>query len=143
MKIFSEKLLKRSSFLLLLLLTVKNSFAEDSYSKIFSAMEKEMKKNLENLKLREYEKPYFIAYRLVEVKKIEISAKFGSIIYDEPSNYRIVYVETRYGNYFLDNTSDTGYSTGFNDYEGYSSLAPLDEDLDVLKHRFWLLTEVS
>jgi predicted Zn-dependent protease len=142
MKKLSKGFLKISSFLILLLI-LKNSFADEPYSEIFSTMEKEMKKNLQMLKLKDYEKPYFIAYRLVEVKKFDISAKFGSIIYDEPSNYRIVYVETRYGSYFLDNTSDAGYSGSFNDYEGYSTLAPLDDDLDVLKHRFWLLTEVS
>lgn len=143
MKWFSARSWKINSFLLLLILLTKNSFSEEAYSKIFSTMERELEKNIKSLKLPEYEKPYFIAYRLTEVQRVDISAKFGSIIYDEPSNYRVVYVETRYGSYFLDNTSDAGYSSGFNDYEGYSSFAPLDEELDVLKHRLWLLTEVS
>lgn len=139
----SQKKLSGGSFLLALLLVARISYAEGEPSRIFSAMEREMKKNMEKLKLKDYGRPYFIGYRLVEIRKYDMSARFGSIVYDEPSSYRVVYVETRYGSYFLDNTSDSVYSSGFNDYEGYSTLAPLEDEVDVLKHRLWLLTEVS
>ncbi|HEY5499007.1 MAG TPA: hypothetical protein VIK20_01350, partial [Bacteroidales bacterium] len=47
---------------------------------------------------------YFIAYRIIDINAINISANFGSLSGGEPYHSRILQVQTRVGDYTSDNS---------------------------------------
>lgn len=128
-----------SLFLIILPLRVSG---ENSPEKVLKVMEDELYKNLKKLHVEDYSPPYFMAYRVVEIENYTLSVNYGAVVYDDPEKYRVVYVETRYGSYKLDNTSDTVY-TPFHIYRDFDVFAPIEDDFKVLRHRLWLLSEVS
>lgn len=127
--------------LLLILLPLRVS-GELQPRKMLQVIENELKENMRKLHFDDYSSPYFMAYRVTEVENYTLSLNYGAVIYDDHEKYRVVYVETRYGNYNLDNTSDRVYSP-FHQYRGFDVFAPIENDFKVLRHRLWLLSEVS
>lgn len=111
------------------------------------AMTEELDRSASRLVLDDYDAPYFIAYRLTDIKSLDIRASYGALEASGGNSYRGVHVEVRVGNYQSDNTSDDeGFYYDPRDTDSYHyahAYAPVDDDPDALRHELWLLTDYN
>jgi len=110
---------------------------------ILNAMELELRRSIERLRMEGQEEPYFISYTIVDEKYCKIRAKYGGIYYSEFTHERPYYVEVRVGDYEFDNTeppSEESFSYDY--YEPEVSIPmPLEDDIDGIRHCLWLATD--
>ncbi len=98
---------------------------------VFSPMQEEMARSLKNLKEGDFGPPYFIAYRMVVGRGMDISASFGGVVSENKYHSQTLFSEVRYGNKKMDNTSIQ--------YQGLSAEAPLSGK--ELRENLWILTD--
>jgi hypothetical protein len=98
---------------------------------IFHSLEAEMNRSLARLRQDSFGPPYFLAYRLLDVRHYELSASLGAFIGDDLEDYRVAYVEARYGDRSFDNTDLS--------YQGVNSMIAADPD--ALRQAFWSMTD--
>ncbi|HAZ07714.1 MAG TPA: peptidase U62 [Elusimicrobia bacterium] len=98
---------------------------------VLKSMESELARNLSRLKQDRFGPPYFLAYRLHDARRYDVGASLGEFVNDEVDDYRVAYVEARYGGSDIDNTDLN--------YQGVSAAAPADPA--VLSQTFWQLTD--
>jgi TldD protein len=117
---------------------------------VMRAMRDELERSMRKLQLENLQKPYFVAYRAVELQNCSISASFGALLtsYCEPAasgeaRSRNLSVEVRVGDYTRDNTNFfvpmmfAGVARPL--VEGLS--VPIDDNYDELRRQFWLDTD--
>ena len=130
--------------LALLLLYPRAVDAADE-SPLLGAMQEEMLRSMDKLELEGFETPYFIAYSLNELHHSAMSATYGAIENLNESHTRYISVDVHVGNYQFDNTPSGAEFFYMPDYyDRFSNRlmrAPVDDDLDALRHRLWLLTD--
>lgn len=126
---------------LILLITQSYLFAKESRHdlSVLTAMEQELNRSMKELKLEDYDKPYFISYLIKENTVNQIMAKFGSLILSERSKTRKLFVDVRVGDYQLDN-SVNGKSGSSSSYKR-SSLLPIENDIDAIRAVIWQITD--
>ena len=126
---------------LILLITQSYLFAKESRHdlSVLTAMEQELNRSMKELKLEDYDKPYFISYLIKENTVNQIMAKFGSLILSEKSKTRELFVDVRVGDYQLDN-SVNGKSGSSSSYKR-SSLLPIENDIDAIRAVIWQITD--
>lgn len=96
-------------------------------------------KALEN----EEEPPYFLSFRVDEIKSIEISASFGSLTTINENKHRIFTPQVRIGDYNFDNTHEFKDDIGYGYYDngsGYTNL-PLDNNRKAIQHAIWMAVD--
>src|SRR5512145_1975004 len=76
--------------------------AQDS---VMQAMRDELQRSMDQLRLEELNKPYFISYTVEEMRATQASASFGSLLTSDESVQRWLQVEVRVGSYELDNSN--------------------------------------
>jgi predicted Zn-dependent protease len=118
-------------FLTLLLSGAFARAAEPSDQEVFGPMESEMARSLSRLRQDAFGPPYFLAYRVVDESRSDISASFGAVVSDSQDRQRRLFVEVRYGDRALDNTD-----LSFRGWHGQAGLTP-----DVLRQNLWALTD--
>ncbi|MFN0122696.1 MAG: metallopeptidase TldD-related protein [Blastocatellia bacterium] len=99
---------------------------------IMRAMQDELTRSVEKLRLKDLEKPYFIEYGVIDVESITISAAFGGILFNRHDRSRGMAVEVRVGSYDSDNEPG-----------GYPGQLVIEDDYDALRHDLWLATDAS
>ena len=126
---------------LILLITQSYLFAKESRHdlSVLTAMEQELNRSMKELKLEDYDKPYFISYLIKENTVNQIMAKFGSLILSEKSKTRELFVDVRVGDYQLDN-SVNGKSGSSSSYKR-SRLLPIENDIDAIRAVIWQITD--
>ena len=97
------------------------------------AMDAEMKRSLERLKLDSFGPPYYLAYRLTTEGACSIAATYGATAYRSRLKRNILYVGARVGSPALDSTD--------RDYNGPSGQVAVVPDLDSLRHALWSLSD--
>lgn len=116
--------------------------ARASGQPVLHAMEQELKRNVDTLRLQDYPPPYFIGYQLKEERVERVAARAGSIVKREQTRDRALNVEVRVGSYELDNTGDKA-GQGYDELVLYQAPtdAPLDDHPGALRQALWLLTD--
>src|ERR1035437_6560520 len=71
---------------------------------VMKAMRDEMGRSMKQLTIENLEKPYFIAYRVVDSENAGAGASFGALNRSNSSRSRRLHVEVRVGDYKLDNS---------------------------------------
>jgi predicted Zn-dependent protease len=110
------------------------------------AMRDELARSTQKLQLAQFDRPYFIAYRVREARGLSVSATCGSLLTvdNDDSRARILTVEVRVGDYALDNTnflSIPAFSPGtIRPHFGFSQL-PLDDNYSEIRRQIWLVTD--
>jgi predicted Zn-dependent protease len=104
------------------------------------AMKDEMKRSLARLQTADLGKPYFIAYRLLDVQVRAVTADFGSIVNSSTSRIRLMLVQVRMGNYHID-SSNFITGGGFRGSIGNSGQVGIDGDYYSLRQDLWLATD--
>ena len=146
------KLIKvRNLYLFLLILGLFFSLTKASISAVqakdrsdyivLQAMEDELTRSQEKLKLEGYETPYFISYQIKDNEYYSIKGKYGAIASSENDRIRRLFVDVRVGNYDFDN-SIKGRSGGGAPFHDASDV-PVDNDPDAIRAALWQATDLA
>lgn len=129
------------SIILILSLCLHGAKLTKRQSNIMNSMYRELKRSSQKLKVDDYEKPYFISYRLVENNGYRISGKDGSIINSGDFKNAAANVEVRIGSYKDDQTKGSS-SWMYGRSTSYADL-PFEEKINDFAFRsaFWTATD--
>lgn len=108
---------------------------------IFNAMETELNRSMKKLKIGK-DKPYFIAYAIVDRNYIFMEATLGKFTENNARHYREGYAMVKVGDYQYDNSIFKRKRRGrrTRGLRTRSSI-PLEDDLIAMRHKLWLLTD--
>lgn len=111
---------------------------------ILGAMQAELSRSMERLRLKGYDAPYFIAYQVKDVARSELGARYGALFEDDSRRERNLFVDLRVGSYELDSSApDAGpfLMAGEGPSWYAPKEAPLDGDTTALRNALWLATD--
>jgi hypothetical protein len=109
---------------------------------VMKAMRDEMARSMQQLRLGQLEKPYFIAYRLQDTETAVVGATFGSLTDSTRYRMRLFQAEVRVGDYKLDNTNFISGS-GFGRMGGQTWRLPFENDYREIRRQIWLATDAA
>lgn len=133
--------------LLFFVLSSKNIlYSQDD--EILKAMQDELQRSLNELKLENLQKPYYIEYTLKIKKSLEIKGFLGSITEKTSLNIANVTVGLRVGDYKFDNTNffDFGLSffgSGDEEESFRNRRIPIELDYKTIRRELWLATDAA
>lgn len=108
------------------------------------AVRDELARTMAELRLEKADRPYFVAYTVVEQDGAGASASFGSLLGSNRGRSRTLRVEVRVGDYAFDNTNffsaPSMTAAGMRTFFGTAEL-PLDDDYLEIRRRVWLATD--
>jgi predicted Zn-dependent protease len=102
---------------------------------ILKAMLQELDRSKSELQLKDFEKPFFIQYRIEDVDNFETKAEYGASEGSQRSHERLVRVTVRVGGY----KTDSSTLGGRRDVE--LQLAALDDDPIAVRSALWSATD--
>ena len=108
-------------------------------SALMQALGDELKRTMAELRLDQAQRPYFVAYRVVETAATSATASGGGAVNQWQGQNRRLQVELRVGSHALDNTN---YFSGRPAFTPSASL-PLSDDYEQLRRRIWLATDAA
>ena len=100
------------------------------------AMQAELTREKAALQLPGLERPYFIEYRLDDLRSFEALANYGALTREEEQHQRVVRVTVRIGSYSADSSSSRG--------DGSVLLAPQEDTQqaeEALRYALWTATD--
>ena len=126
---------------LVVLLALSPLRAQESV--LLQAMRDEMARAIEDLQLGGMEKPYFVAYSVLDSTSVRASAVLGAIVSRRQGSSRVLAVEVRVGDRNLDNTNfvtrpDFGSALSS---ASFPTVLPLEDDYHELRRKIWLATD--
>lgn len=111
---------------------------------VLGALEAELGRTRDQLRLEDYERPYFVGFRVIDRDNLEITARFGALVEHERETTRNVAADVRVGDYSFDSSPDP---SDFSFDEGVTfeppTQAPLDPDPNALRATLWLLADTA
>jgi predicted Zn-dependent protease len=118
--------------------------ASDPRLVLLDAMQAELARSMEKLRIGGYEAPYFLSYAVKDLQSEDVVARFGAVFEDEPRRARKLHVDLRVGSYELDSSGSDPMAM-FLGNEGQTWYAPkdapLDDDPRALRNALWLVTD--
>jgi predicted Zn-dependent protease len=118
--------------------------APDPRLEVLGAMEGELARSMERLRLPGYEAPYFVGYAVRDVAATQIGARYGSLYDDSTRHDRLIFADVRVGSYELDSSGGNEQLLIFG-ADGPSWVAPKDAPLEAdpaaLRNALWLVTD--
>lgn len=131
--------MKRRIAIAFFLLSAVLASAQDDV--VMRAMKDELKRTMSSLQMKEMEKPYFVSYRVDDVRSLSVSATLGSLTSTGPMHHRTLAVELRVGDYKLDNTNFLSIrSFGAGMFSGMPQV-PIDDNYLEIRRSLWLATD--
>ncbi len=132
----------------LLILSSSQVFGEDTQNIIFNAMDKEMKRSMRKLKIKDSPKPYFVKYIIEDVERYRISGDYGVIKNENETKNRYYYAEVRIGGYTFDQTvhpAEKSYDPSRFEYINEISKIPfpMENDEKAIRNALWLHTDLA
>jgi predicted Zn-dependent protease len=100
---------------------------------VLKAMLTEMDRSMTQLQLKNFEKPFFIQYRIEDVDNYETKAEFGATEGGQRSRERIARITVRVGDYKTDSSGGRG--------DGTLQLAALNDDPISIRSALWAATD--
>ena len=100
---------------------------------VLTAMQQELAREQAQLVLPGMLRPYFIEYRLEDIRSYDLVANYGAITKESENRQRVVRVELRIGSDASDSSSARG--------DGSLALAPRDNDSAAMKFALWSATD--
>ncbi|HVO29839.1 MAG TPA: TldD/PmbA family protein [bacterium] len=112
---------------------------------VLDALEQELARR-PRLTTEGFDPPYYVSYLLRDVRRLNISGKYGAIYELNDDRGRNLYASVRVGSYDLDSSGEGGFEFNFDPDADYGSLfnyvrAPIDDDTDAIRDAIWLLTD--
>lgn len=132
-----------TALVILFVLAPNLCLAKEEDGVIFKAMGDELSRTVKRLKLKKYQKPYFVQYKTLESEGIYITAAYGSLTSSSRSKYRRFYSDIRVGSYEMDSSKPGG---GLSSLLGSSFLTggvtiPVEDDYYAIRHEIWLASD--
>ena len=110
---------------------------------VMKAMQDELDRSMNELRLGDLERPYFVSYRVEQVSDVRATASLGGLSGGGETASRRLHVEVRVGDRNLDNTNFVAMPD-FSSMEdmtfGPASL-PLEDNYEELRRAIWLATD--
>ena len=100
---------------------------------ILLAMLAELDRTKDHLQLDQFQKPFFVQYRIEDIDDYHTKADFGSSVGEERHHQRLARVTVRVGDYKSDSSTSGG--------DGSVQLAALDNDPLALRASLWQATD--
>jgi TldD protein len=100
---------------------------------VLKAMLTELDRSKSQLQLKDFQKPFFIQYRIEEIDSFETRAEFGATSNSRRNHGRVARVTVRVGDYKTDSSGGRG--------DGVAQLAALDDDQIALRSALWAATD--
>src|SRR6056300_618503 len=131
------------------LITLNISFSfEKPNQDIIKAMEDEISRSLDSLRIDGLERPYFIEYKFTEIDAQSIRGHLGSIEASNNNKSAFLSVNVRVGDYEFDNSNFFDVGLGFfgtsDDEEGFKRRkVSYNPDYDYIRREFWLATDAA
>lgn len=121
------------------------SSSEAARAKVLDALQAELERS-KRLTTEGFDPPYFVAYAMRDVSRMNVNGKYGAIYESNFNRGRSLYAEVRVGSYEMDNSGEGGFEFNFDPDADYGSLfnyvrAPVDDDPAALRDALWLLTD--
>src|SRR5262249_3298594 len=115
--------------------------AQPAASPVLSALQAELARSMEHLKLQPTP-PYFLSYEVTEAHSVDASGSFGTLTRSNQSRRRNLDIDLRVGDYKLDNARPirgamTNYAARFSYVE-----MPTDDDADAIRANLWYQTDL-
>ncbi|MEO0141775.1 MAG: metallopeptidase TldD-related protein [candidate division WOR-3 bacterium] len=128
-------------FLIYLISTA--GFAQEELTKgiLFQAMQDELNRSMKELYLEHQDRPYYIAYRVLDSRILEIKASGGGVLYSNKSHSRQLYVDLRVGSYRMDNGNFICQTSGSRVIGSDRTALPLEDEYFALRQAIWLVTD--
>ena len=108
------------------------------------ALRDELARTMTRLRLDTLPAPYFVAYRVDEIRTSDASASLGALLRGADTHRRALNVELRVGDYKFDNTNfmemPSPTRTMLEGSYGFAGL-PIDDDYAVVRRQLWLATD--
>lgn len=111
-------------------------------SPIIKAMRMEMKRSIEELRLKNAEKPYFIQYTIRDQNSWDAEATFGTIVDTQITMKRTLDVDVRVGNREFDNTGFVSMNDIFFGDDAGGDIV-MGDDVDAIRHEIWRATDAA
>jgi predicted Zn-dependent protease len=111
---------------------------------LLAAMQDELSRSMDRLRLKGYEAPYFIGYQVKELARHDVAGRFGAVFEDGERRSRNLQVDVRVGSYQFDSSvpRESPFTAGQEGPTWYAPReAPLDGDPTALRNALWLLTD--
>ena len=100
---------------------------------VLKAMLTELDRSKSQLQLKDFQKPFFIQYRIEEIDNFETKAEFGATSSSQSNHGRVARVTVRVGDYKTDSSGGRG--------DGSVQLAALEDDPIALRSALWTATD--
>jgi predicted Zn-dependent protease len=105
---------------------------------VFRAMQDELERSMQGLRLESMSPPYYLSYRIQDVDETMIQARYGALTQAERSQQRFFSIDLRVGSPDLDNS---GFIGSMRDaFRRRANLAD-ENDYGSLRHDLWLQTD--
>ena len=111
----------------------KPTRADAEKDPVLKAMLTELDRSKSDLQLKDFQKPFFIQYRIEEIRGFETRAEFGATSSSRHTHARVARVSVRIGDYKTDSSGAQG--------DGALNLAALDNDPIALRSALWAATD--
>jgi TldD protein len=115
------------------LAAAQSTRAEAEKDPVLKSMLTELDRNVSQLQLKGFEKPFFIQYRIEDVDNFETKAAFGATQDSDHTHARIARVTVFVGDYKTDSSGLRG--------DGALELAAIDDDPIALRSSLWAATD--
>jgi TldD protein len=114
------------------------TIADAKNDPILRAMLEELERSRSQLKFDDWQRPFFIQYRLDDVQSFEADASYGSLTKEHRDHRRIVRVTVRVGDYKTDSSTVRGERG-----DGSLQIAAVDDDPVALRTSLWSATDTA
>lgn len=114
-------------------LTAETTRGDAEKDPVLKSMLGELARNMSEIELPGFEKPYFIEYRIEDVDDFETRASYGASEGAQHNHARIARVSVRVGDYKSDNSGPRG--------DGSLQVESIDDDPTALRSSLWAATD--
>ena len=114
----------------------------DHRTETLDAMEAELVRTSTQLRLPEYDPPYFVGFRVIDHRTATVESRFGGLVASDEDRSRRVAVDVRVGDYEFDSQPDAS-EFDFSEPPSFQPRpeAPIHGDVAGLRATMWLLAD--
>lgn len=102
---------------------------------VLAAMLAELGRSQQQLQLQDFQKPFFLQYRLDDIDDYQASANYGAPTGERHDHRRLVRVTVRVGDYKMDSSQPRG--------DGSLQVAAIEDDPIALRIALWSATDIA
>ncbi len=116
-----------------------NLCAQQEDDVLLRALKDELARSVDQLQLKDMEKPYYIEYMVEEIEMFSVRAIFGAVVGSTDNKSRYLSVGVRVGDYDFDNSGFMSQRLMYSS-SGFRPLV-IEDDYSVLRKDIWLATD--